>query len=66
ATIEAVVATWAIRRRGLAVAALGHGLQAVVEALTPLLPIEREGEVPFDLGPAVATFRDLAPTAPLV
>lgn len=65
-TIEAIVASWAIRRRGLEPAGLGHGLRAAAEALTPLLPIGREGEVPFDLGPAVATFQDLAPAAPLV
>ncbi len=65
-TIEAIVASWAIRRRGLDPAGLGHGLRAALEALTPLLPIGREGEVPFDLGPAVATFQDLAPAAPLV
>lgn len=66
ATIEAVVAAWAIRRRGLETASLGHGLTDVVEALTPLLPIDREGQVPFDLGPAVEALRKLAPAAPLV
>ncbi len=65
-TIEAIVATWAIRRRKLELGGLGHGLRAAVEALTPLLPIDREGEAPFDLAPAVDAFQKLAPAAPLV
>lgn len=65
-TIEAVVAAWAIRRRGLDPTVLGAGLVPVVEGLTPLLPIDREGEAPFDLGPAVDLLQSLAPVAPLV
>ena len=66
AAIEAVVAVWAIRRRGLDPAGLGSGIGPVVAALAPLLPIDREGEAPFDLGPAVDLLQKLAPAAPLV
>lgn len=56
-TVEAVVAAWAIDRRSLPVDGLGRGLRAPYQAIRPLLPIGREGEAPFDLGPVEAWLR---------
>ncbi len=53
ATIELTVGVWAIHRRGLPTETLGRGIRPVVEAMTPMLPIEREGEEMFSLTPLI-------------
>jgi histidine ammonia-lyase len=57
ATLEAMVACWAIRRRGLATSQLGAGVRPLVEVLTPHLPIGREGEARFDIAPLIDLMR---------
>lgn len=58
ATLEAIVACWAIDRRGLRLEDLGVGVRPLYETLRPMLPIGREGEEPFDLTPVVARFAE--------
>jgi hypothetical protein len=55
--VEAAVAAWAIDRRFLPVDGLGRGLRDPYRAIRPLLPIGREGDAPFDLGPVEAWLR---------
>jgi histidine ammonia-lyase len=62
-TVEAAVAVWAIARRDLPVDGLGLGLRDPWRAIRPLLPIGREGEVPFDLAPLEAWLRAWEPPA---
>lgn len=57
--IEAACGVWAIHRRGLPLDALGGGVQPVVTALLPLLPIGAEGVTLFDLGPVVLALQAL-------
>ncbi len=52
-TLEIVCAVWAVHRRGVPVEALGGGLRALAAEILALLPIGREGETMFDLGPLV-------------
>jgi histidine ammonia-lyase len=63
-TVEAVVAVWAIARRDLPVDGLGLGLRDPWRALRPMLPIGREGEVPFDLAPLETWLRAWEPPPP--
>ena len=56
-SLEMIVATWAVQRRGVPQGDLGRGVAAACEALRPHLPIGREGEARFDLRPIVAAVR---------
>ena len=56
-TIEMIISVWAILRRRVDAQSLGAGVQAVVERLQPLLPIQVEGEEIFRLGPIVDLVR---------
>lgn len=58
ATMEMIVASWAIARRDIAAADLGPGVRAAFEAIAPQLPIGREGLQQFDLRPIVAAVQD--------
>jgi len=51
ATVEMVIAAWAIHRRGIDSGRIGVGLRSLQDQILPLLPIGQEGFVPFDLGP---------------
>ena len=53
ATLEMIIASWAIARRGLSEADLGPGVRAAFQAILPELPIGREGLKQFDLRPLV-------------
>lgn len=53
ATIELTVGVWAIHRRGIAMTDLGRGIRPVVDALLPMIPIDREGEDMFSLTPLI-------------
>jgi len=56
-TVEMIISVWAILRRRVDLPSLGEGIQAVVERLQPLLPIQVEGEEIFRLGPIVDLVR---------
>lgn len=56
-TIEIACAVWAIHRRAVPMEALGKGVRPLAEKILPLLPIGREGEAIFDLGPVVAAVK---------
>ncbi|MEP3346692.1 MAG: aromatic amino acid lyase [Litoreibacter sp.] len=58
ATLETIVALWAIDRRDLPVEDLGQAQRALCDQLKPLLPIGSEGADTFDLAPCVKLFRD--------
>ena len=58
-TIEIIVSTWAIRKRGLKTGDLGEGVRAYVEGVTPELPIGREGQEIFSIEPIVELLRKL-------
>jgi histidine ammonia-lyase len=60
AAMEAMVACWAIRRRGIPPEALGKGIRPVYETLVPLLPLGKEGKEIFDLTPFVQQLHALA------
>ncbi|HYT25943.1 MAG TPA: aromatic amino acid lyase [Actinomycetota bacterium] len=60
--IEALVASWAVARRGLAPADLGTALRPAHQMLLPLVPAGREGERQLDVSPAVEALRSLART----
>lgn len=51
ATVEMVIAAWAIHRRGIGPDQIGKGLRRLQEMILPHLPIGREGLEPFDLAP---------------
>jgi len=51
--LEAACAVWAVHRRGVSLEDLGTGLRPLAERILGLLPIGREGEAIFDLGPVV-------------
>lgn len=57
ATLEAMVACWAIKRRGLERCGLGVGVRPLVDAITPMLPIGREGVERFDIAPLIDIMR---------
>jgi len=59
AAIEAVVAIWAIHRRGLDAQSIGGPLGPMFVHLLGQLPIGREGKEVFDLMPIVESFRDV-------
>lgn len=63
AAVEAVVAAWAIVRRGLAAPAIGAGLREPFTAIRSLLPIGREGERIFDIEPVIRILRDMEAAA---
>jgi len=60
--IEALVASWAVARRGLTPTDLGTALRPAHQLLLPLVPAGREGERQVDLGPAVTTLQSFAQT----
>jgi histidine ammonia-lyase len=62
--LEMTIAVWAIARRGLAVAELGHGPREVYQLLLPLLHIGEEGKRIFNMRKIVAAVRDLAAVRP--
>lgn len=62
--VETIVGVWAIARRGLTAARIGAGLRAPYQAIRPLLPIGREGERLFDIGPIVDLLRNREPPPP--
>lgn len=59
-TLEIACAVWAVHRRAVPVADIGEGLRPLAEAILPLLPIGREGEEIFDLGPLVEAVKAAA------
>lgn len=60
ATLEAIIAIWAINRRGLRAEDLGMGLRPSFERLLPALPVGQEGKTVFDIAPLVALIRQEA------
>ncbi|GAB0118354.1 aromatic amino acid lyase [Acidisoma sp. 7E03] len=62
-TLEILCAVWAIHRRSLAIADLGEGLRALAAEILAALPIGREGEAIFDIGPLMQMVRRAAATA---
>ncbi|MEP3296525.1 MAG: aromatic amino acid lyase [Pseudoruegeria sp.] len=58
AIIEAIVAIWAIERRGLTADDLGRGLRPLYQALLETLPLASEGEHVFDLANSLKIFRE--------
>lgn len=60
--IEALVASWAVARRGLTPADLGTALRPAHQMLLPLVPAGQEGEQQIDVGPAVEALQSLART----
>ncbi|CAM5774845.1 histidine ammonia-lyase [Labrys miyagiensis] len=59
-TLEIACAVWAIHRREVPTGALGRGLQPLASEILALLPIGREGETIFDLGPLVEAVKAAA------
>jgi histidine ammonia-lyase len=59
-TLEVACAVWAIHRRGVPQEALGKGLRDLAGEVLALLPIGREGEAIFDLGPLVEVVKGAA------
>jgi len=58
--LELACAVWAIHRRDVPLDALGLGLRPLAGEILALLPIGREGEAIFDLGPLVAAAKAAA------
>lgn len=56
-TLEAIIAVWAIDRRGIPPSQLGIGVGKIYSAVRPLLPIGKEGEDVFDVALVVEQFR---------
>jgi histidine ammonia-lyase len=52
-TLEIACAVWAVHRRDVPLDALGLGVRPLAGKILALLPIGREGEAIFDLGPLV-------------
>lgn len=59
-TLEVACAIWAVHRREVPLEALGKGLQPLAREILALLPIGREGEAIFDLGPLVEVVKAAA------
>jgi histidine ammonia-lyase len=59
-TLEVACAVWAVHRRDVPIEALGKGLQPLARDILALLPIGREGEAIFDLGPLVEVVKAAA------
>ncbi|GLS19728.1 histidine ammonia-lyase [Labrys miyagiensis] len=59
-TLEVACAVWAVHRRDVPLEALGKGLQPLAREILALLPIGREGEAIFDLGPLVEVVKAAA------
>jgi histidine ammonia-lyase len=59
-TLEIACAVWAIHRRGVPLDGLGLGLRPLAGEILALLPIGREGEAIFDLGPLVEAVKAAA------
>jgi histidine ammonia-lyase len=53
ATIELIIAVWAIHRRRIVVEDLGVGVRHIYGVIRPLLPINAEGDAPFSLTPVI-------------
>lgn len=53
ATVELIIAVWAIHRRRIPVEELGVGVRGIYEVVRPLLPINTEGDTPFSLTPVI-------------
>lgn len=60
ATLEAVIAIWAIDRRGLRAHDLGAALSPIFDRLRPALPVGQEGQIVFDIKPLVHLMRQEA------
>ncbi len=58
--VEALVASWAVARRGLTPADLGTALRPAQQLLLPLVPAGQEGERQLDVSPAVEALQSLA------
>ena len=56
-TLELMTAIWALARRRIKPADMGAAVRAAYEIIAPKLPIGREGEEVFDLGPFVEALR---------
>ena len=56
-TVETVIASWAIARRGIPPARLGQGLRQIVGEIIDDLPLGREGESQLDLRPIAGRLR---------
>ena len=53
ATIELIIAVWAIHRRRIPVEDLGAGVRDIYNVIRPFLPINTEGDAPFSLAPVI-------------
>ena len=53
ATIELIIAVWAIHRRRIPVEDLGAGVRDIYDVIRPFLPINTEGDAPFSLAPVI-------------
>ncbi|WP_168990535.1 aromatic amino acid lyase [Aureimonas flava] len=51
--LETACAVWAVHRRDVPVGEIGEGLRALAQGVRDTLPIGREGQAIFDLGPVV-------------
>ena len=62
--LEVACAVWAVHRRGVPPDQLGLGLRPLAISVLDLLPIGREGESLFDLGPVVTAVQAAARSGP--
>ena len=60
ATIELIIAVWAIHRRRIPVEDLGAGVRDIYDVIRPFLPINTEGDAPFSLAPVIGAVKKLS------
>lgn len=60
ATIELIIAVWAIHRRRIPVEDLGAGVRDIYDVIRPFLPINTEGDAPFSLAPVIEAVKKLS------
>tara|TARA_B110000003_G_scaffold240127_1_gene246557 strand:+ start:3893 stop:5401 length:1509 start_codon:yes stop_codon:yes gene_type:complete len=58
ATIELIIAVWAIHRRRIPVEDLGAGVRDIYDVIHPFLPINTEGHAPFSLAPVIEAVKN--------
>ena len=64
ATIELIIAIWAIHRRRIPIEDLGVDVRHAYNEIRPLLPINNEGDAPFSLGPIIDVVKRLPQRSP--
>ena len=60
ATIELIIAVWAIHRRRIPVEDLGAGVRDIYDVIRPFLPINTESDAPFSLAPVINAVKKLS------